>query len=244
MNTHSVKTRLFVNASLSAGITLSIDGPQHHFLKNVLRTTADDQIAFFNGKDGEWLATVTAVDKKAITLKINQQTQEQKSLTSLTLAFALVKKNPLDLIIQKATELGVTSLVPLITDRTVVQKLNLDRLQDIAIEASEQSKRICLPTIVTPKKLEAYLKDLAKNATLYFADESLSGAPATTVFTPSDHPILLIGPEGGFTDNERSMIKKLSQAKSFTLGPRILKAETAAISTLTLYQGLCGDWSH
>ena len=220
------------------GALVALDAAQANYLGNVLRLKAGDLVLLFNGTLGEWLASIAEVGKKRMTLAVAEQTRQPEIIPDLWLAFAPVKRAPVEWLVEKATELGVARLVPVVTGRTVVERLRLDRLRSIAIEAAEQCGRTVLPEIAEPVALQAFLKE--NDRTLYFADET-AGAPAATAFAPGPATIL-IGPEGGFTPEERTEIRSTPSTKAISLGPRILRAETAALATVTTYMALAGDW--
>ena len=230
--------RLFVRAALGQGTLVELDAAQANYLGNVLRLKSGEDVLLFDGTSGEWLASIAEVGKKRMTLVVAEQTRPPETIPDLWLAFAPVKRAPVEWLVEKATELGVARLVPVVTARTVVERLRLDRLQSIAIEAAEQCGRTILPEIAEPVALEAFLKN--DERTLYFADET-GGEPAAGAFAPGPATIL-IGPEGGFTPEERISIRATPGAKAISLGPRILRAETAALAAVTTWMALAGDW--
>lgn len=230
--------RLFVETPLGAGAQVHLDPAQANYLGNVLRLKSGDQVLVFDGTSGEWLATIAEVGKKRMTLAVAEQTRPPETIPDLWLAFAPVKRAPVEWLVEKATELGVARLVPVVTARTVVERLRLDRLQSIAIEAAEQCGRTVLPELAEPVALEAFLS--GNSRALYFADET-GGEPMAGAFTP-DPATILIGPEGGFTPDERAAIRAAPKAKAISLGPRILRAETAALAAVATYMALAGDW--
>src|SRR3990170_4598135 len=205
--------RLFVRAALGDGALVDLDATQANYLGNVLRQKPGDSILLFDGASGEWLASVAEVGKKRMTLAVAEQTRPPETIPDLWLAFAPVKRAPVEWLVEKATELGVARLVPVVTGRTVVERLRLDRLQSIAIEAAEQCGRTVLPTIAEPVALDAFLKE--NERPLYFADET-GGEPAATSFA-SGPATILIGPEGGFTPDERETIRSAPGAKAISL---------------------------
>jgi 16S rRNA (uracil1498-N3)-methyltransferase len=230
--------RLFVDTPLGVGAHVDLDATQANYLGNVLRLKTGDSLLLFDGTSGEWLASIAEIGKKRMTLVVAEQTRPPETIPDLWLAFAPVKRAPVEWLVEKATELGVARLVPVVTQRTVVERLRLDRLQSIAIEAAEQCGRTVLPEIAEPVGLDAFLRDNGR--TLYFADET-GGEPAATAFAPGPATIL-IGPEGGFTPEERAVIRAAPIAKAISLGPRILRAETAALAAVATYMALAGDW--
>ncbi len=232
--------RLYVEPPLSAGVAVGLDAAQANYLGNVLRLKEGGEVLLFDGVSGEWLAVVAEVGKKRMTLTVSAATRPQEAVPDLWLAFAPVKKGRIDWLVEKAVELGVARLVPVITQRTIVEKLNLERMRAHIVEAAEQCGRTALATIDAPVKLEAFLKARDPARTLYFADET-GGDPAAAAFAPGPATIL-IGPEGGFTPEEAAAIRAAPYAKAISLGPRILRAETAALAAVTAYMALAGDW--
>lgn len=233
-------TRLFVDQPLTAGLTLAIDGGQAHYLGAVMRLKAGDSIALFDDVSGEWRAVIEAVGKRAVSVRVEERTREREAVPDLWLLAAPIKKGRIDWIAEKACELGVARLRPVITQRTIVDRLNLDRLRAHMIEAAEQCERTALPRLDEPVKLAAQLKDWPAERTLLFADEE-GGMPMADVARPGPTAIL-IGPEGGFTMEERAAIKALPQAVGVSLGPRILRADTAMAAAISVWMALAGDW--
>jgi len=227
--------RLFVDQPLAAGIGVEVDGT---YLGAVLRLRPGDAVKLFDDRTGEWLAQIAEAGRKRLTLIVEERLREREAVPDLWLLFAPIKRGRIDWLVEKATELGVARLVPVVTRRTIVDRLNLDRLRAHAIEAAEQCERNALPELAEPRKLDALLKAWPEARTLYFADEA-GGAP----FAPAPGPAaILIGPEGGFTDEERAAIRALPQARPVSLGPRILRADTAALAAVSLWMGSAGDW--
>jgi len=232
--------RLYVDPPLSAGVAVGLGAGQANYLGNVLRLKAGGEVLLFDGQSGEWLARVVEAGKKRMILGVIEPTRAQEAVPDLALAFAPVKKGRVDWLVEKAVELGVARLEPVITRRTIVDKLNLERMRAHIVEAAEQCGRTALATIAEPVKLDAFLKALDSTRTLYFADET-GGEMAATAFQPGPATILT-GPEGGFTPEEAEAIRALPNAKAVSLGPRILRAETAALAAVTTYMALAGDW--
>ncbi len=230
--------RLFVRAALHEGAAVELDAAQTNYLGNVLRLGTGGEVLLFDGASGEWLARITQGGKKRMTLAVERRTKPVEQVPDLTLAFAPVKRAQVDWLAEKATELGIRHLQPVITQRTVVERVKLERLESIATEAAEQCGRTLLPTIAEPVSLAAFLTSVP--ATLYFADET-GGGPAAMAFQPGPATILT-GPEGGFTPEERTAIRALPHARAISLGPRILRAETAALAAVAAYMALAGDW--
>ena len=232
--------RLFVGGPLGPGISVELDSGQANYLGNVMRLKTGDEALLFDGASGEWLARVADAAKKRMTLSIERRTGEQEAVPDCWLAFAPVKRSQTDWLVEKATELGIARLLPVTTKRTIVERVKLERLEAIAIEAAEQCNRTTVPDIAEPIALENFLKGRDPARTLYFADEG-GGEPAAETFKPGP-AVLLTGPEGGFTDKEREAIRAAPNAVAISLGPRILRAETAALAVVTTYMALAGDW--
>jgi 16S rRNA (uracil1498-N3)-methyltransferase len=231
--------RLFVAQPLSEGTTLTLEGPSANYLGNVLRLGPGSRVKLFDDRSGEWLAEIVEAGKKRISLAVTRHLRAREPVPDLWLLFAPIKRGRIDWLVEKATELGVARLVPVVTRRTVVERLNLDRLRAHIIEAAEQCERTALTELAEPQKLGALLAAWPADRILYFADEAggerLTGEPGPGA--------ILIGPEGGFTDEERVAIRALPQARAVGLGPRILRADTAALAAVTLWMGAAGDWS-
>jgi 16S rRNA (uracil1498-N3)-methyltransferase len=232
--------RLFIDETLAGGRRLTLEGPQAHYLMAVIRLRAGDRVKLFDDRTGEWLAELTDAQKKRVTLAIGERLRERESVPDLWLLFAPIKRGRIDWLVEKATELGVARLVPILTRRTIVDRLNLERLQAHAIEAAEQCERTALPELVEPEKLEALLRTWPKDRTLFFADEQGGEPLAKVAAAPA---AILIGPEGGFTDEERETIRALPAARPVSLGPRVLRADTAALAAVSIWMGAAGDWS-
>lgn len=235
------KIRLFVESELANGQTVQLAGPQAHYLRSVMRLGPGDAIAVFNGVDGEWRATVDDLRKSGGSLCIADQLRPQTEEPDVWLLFAPVKRAAVDFLVQKATELGVSRLVPVVTRRTVVERANVDRLRAVAIEAAEQSHRLSVPEIATPLPLDRVIDEWPAQRPLIFCDEA-GGPPLAAVLrdrADSFHaPAILIGPEGGFDEMERKWLGELPFSTAVSLGPRILRAETAALAALAIWQGL------
>jgi 16S rRNA (uracil1498-N3)-methyltransferase len=217
-----------------------LEGAQANYLANVMRLKAGDPVRLFDDVSGEWIATVAETSKRHVTVALGDRLRTREAVPDLWLLFAPIKKGPIDWLVEKATELGIARLQPVITQRTIVDRVNLERLRANTIEAAEQCDRTALPEIAEPVKLAALLRDWPADRALLFADEQ-GGAPLATVAKPGPSAIL-IGPEGGFTDDERSSIRAHASARAITLGPRILRAETAAAAAISLWMGAVGDW--
>ena len=233
--------RLYVEQALSEGASLTLDGAPANYLGNVLRLGPGAQVKLFDDRTGEWLAEIVEASRKRVSVSLVSHLREREQVPDLWLVFAPIKRGRIDWLVEKATELGAARLVPVLTRRTVVDRLNPDRLRAHAIEAAEQCERTALPELAEPVKLEALLKQWPAERALYFADEG-GGEPLASAAS-SGPAALLIGPEGGFTDEERAAIREVPQAKRVSLGPRILRAETAALAALSIWMAAVGDWA-
>lgn len=235
--------RLFVPHDLAAGAELSLDEGQSRYLAAVMRAKAGDELRVFNGRDGEWRALVAQVGKRAVTLQVIDPARTQAPGPDLDLLVALVKRGPLETIVEKAAELGARRIRPVVTERTNADHTRVDRLQAIAVEASEQTGRLDVPQVLEPVRLERLIGGWDGGRRLLFCDEAGDASPVLEVLAGASGPwAILIGPEGGFSPREREMLRGLPYATAATLGPRILRADTAAISALTLWQAAVGDW--
>jgi len=231
--------RLFVRTPLGNGTSVDLDAGQANYLGNVMRLGAGEHVLLFDGASGEWIARIVEAGRKRMTLAVEDRTRQQESVPDLWLAFAPVKRAQTDWLVEKATELGIARLLPVTTRRTIVERVKLERLTAIAIEAAEQCNRTTVPAIDQPLSLDAFLKAHSGRA-LYFADEG-GGKPAASAFAPGPATILT-GPEGGFTEDERAAIRALPGATAISLGPRILRAETAALAAAAAWMACAGDW--
>jgi 16S rRNA (uracil1498-N3)-methyltransferase len=230
--------RLFVDEPLAQGREVHVSGPQAHYLLNVMRLKEGAPVKLFDDRTGEYLATVANAGKRDLLLVVEGRLREREAVPDLWLCQALVKKDRLDWIAEKACELGIARFQPVLTARCVVDKAKDDRLRTQMIEAAEQCERTALPEIAPLAKLDALLNDWPDGRTLYFCDER-GGEP----FAPSSGPAaILIGPEGGFTDPENTAIRAHPSAKAVSLGPRILRADTAAIAAISVWMAAAGDW--
>ena len=238
------KLRLFVEQALGEGARVAPSDGQAHYLLTVMRARAGDRVRLFNGNDGEWLAEIAEVSKRTCVLLCERRLALQSSVPDLWLAFAPIKKTPADYVVQKATEFGVRALLPVITHRTIVARVNVERMRANAIEAAEQSDRLSVPEVRTPQALPALLSQWPAGRALIFCDESGDGLPIVDSLTKADSNAwaILTGPEGGFDAAERELIRSCPQVLPVTLGPRILRADTAALAALAVWQALKGDW--
>ena len=235
--------RLFVGTELGAGCTLALDGNQANYLGRVMRVTPGDAVILCDDRTGEWLARVIQVEKRRVDLEVEQRLRPREAVPDVWLCAALLKKDRFDMVLEKATELGVARIQPVLTTRCVADKLNPDRARVIVTEAAEQCARTALPAVAEPVKLTALLADWPADRVLYFADEQ-GGQPAAAAFGAVSGPTaLLIGPEGGFDDAEREAIRAHPAARPISLGPRILRGETAAIAGIAVWMAAAGDWT-
>jgi 16S rRNA (uracil1498-N3)-methyltransferase len=236
--------RLHVPHDLAPDADLALDEGQSRYLAAVMRRTVGDELLVFNGREGEWRAQVATVGKRAVTVRLLAQERPQSQGPDLDLVIALVKRARLETIVEKAAELGARRVRLAITERTNADHTNVARLQAIAAEAAEQTGRMDVPEVVEPVKLDRLVADWPPERGLLFCDEAGDAKPALDALRDAaDGPwAILIGPEGGFSPAEREVLRSLPQAIAASLGPRILRADTAAISALTLWQAAKGDW--
>jgi 16S rRNA (uracil1498-N3)-methyltransferase len=232
--------RLFVRSALGIGTSVELDAGHANYLGNVLRLKEGGELLLFDGSSGEWLARIANSAKKRMTLVVERKTRETETVPDVQLAFAPVKRAQTDWLIEKATELGVARLIPVLTQRTNSERVRTERLRAIAIEAAEQCGRTVLPDIEEPIALGQLLERRDSERKLYFADET-GGEPVIDTFQPGP-ALILIGPEGGFTPDERELVRGASNSIAISLGPRILRAETAALAALASYMAIAGDW--
>jgi 16S rRNA (uracil1498-N3)-methyltransferase len=233
--------RLFIEDRLSDGAFIRLEGGQAHYLLNVLRVKPGSPVKLCDNQTGEWLAEVADTAKRDLSLRVTALLRPRETVPDLWLLAAPVKKARLDMVVEKACELGVALYQPVITRRTIVERMKMDRLHAQIVEAAEQCGRTALPEIAEAVKLTQLLKTWPAERTLYFADEE-GGVPLAEVAKPGP-AALLVGPEGGFDADERAAIKALPQAVGVSLGPRILRAETAAIAGLSIWMAVAGDWA-
>jgi len=239
--------RLYVDAPLSAGATLTLSKPQGHYLADVLRLKSGDPVLLFNTRDGEWRARLGAPAKRAVTLAVEAQTRAQSAPGNLHYLFAPLKRARLDYVVQKAVEMGVSRLQPVLTRHTQAERVNVERMRANAIEAAEQCGILLLPDICEPVPLARALADLEPARLLVFCDEDAPTAdPAAALKAAAlsqGAPLaVLIGPEGGFAAEERALLLARTDIVRLALGPRILRADTAAVAALALVQSVLGDW--
>lgn len=234
--------RLFVEDELGEGREINIDGNQAHYLGKVMRVREGDTIVLCDNATGEWAARIGEVSKRQITATITQQLRPKENVPDLWLCPALLKKDRFDTVLEKATELGIARIQPVITRRCVADKLNIDRATMLVTEAAEQCARTALPDLIQPVKLAEMIRDWPESRILFFADE-MGGKPAAEAFTAAQGPAaILIGPEGGFDEAERDMLLDHPNVRPICLGPRILRAETAAMASIAIWMAAQGDW--
>lgn len=233
--------RLHVEAELGPGAVIRPDPRQSHYLLVVMRRRSGDPVSLFNGRDGEWQATLVPEGRRGCRLETVVQRRVQADEPGPALLFAPLKRGPQEWLIEKATELGAAVLIPVITRRGVVPRINPGRLAAIAGEAAEQCRRLSVPPITHPIALEDVVAERPAGTPLYFADESGAGQSAFAAMRAAGVGDLLIGPEGGFAPEERAWLVGRPEVVAIDLGPRILRAETAALAALTLWQAALGE---
>ncbi|HEX8444688.1 MAG TPA: 16S rRNA (uracil(1498)-N(3))-methyltransferase [Allosphingosinicella sp.] len=232
--------RLFVPEPLAAATTLKLEGNQANYLANVMRLGPGDRVKLFDDRTGEWLAEIVDAGKRRVTLSITEHLRPREPVPDLWLLFAPLKRGRIDMLVEKATELGVARLLPVVTRRTVVDRVKDERLLAHMVEAAEQCERTALPELADAVMLQDLLAAWPAERTLLFADET-GGRPLLEQAAPGPAGIL-IGPEGGFTNEERAAIRAHPAARAISLGPRILRAETAALAAVALWMAAAGDW--
>ncbi len=243
------KTRLFINQSkITINQKIEIRDNDFEYLTKVLRKKITDEISIFNGVDGEFKSVISTIEKKFLILEIIEKISELQKAPNITLAFSLIKNVKIDVIATKATELGVSNFQPIITKRTIVDKVNIERFKANIKEACEQCERNDFPEVFEVEKLNKFLSNSKiSEKILILCDESGNGLQAKEVLTKiklfeNQEIVILIGPEGGFAEEEFAKMKELKNLYSISLGPRILRADTAMISALTLVQEFLGDF--
>lgn len=233
---HRKWPRLFrPQAGLSAEAVIELDRTQAHYLLDVMRRKVGDKVRLFNGQDGEWLASVVETARRSCRLGIEEQLRPQHEQPGPTLLFAPIKKARMEILVEKATELGVGRLMPVATRRSMVDKVNTERLSAIAIEAAEQCERLTVPEISELRSLDTALGGWPDEDPVYVADETGGGKPLLQVLKPEDSASFLVGPEGGFDPTELERLGEHPAVVKVDLGPLILRAETAAIVVLAMY---------
>ncbi len=243
-----IETRLHVTGDLAADASVELEAGQAHYLRSVLRLAPGEAVALFNGRDGEWLARIAAIAKNRAVLTVERQTRPQRPEPDLWLAFAPIKRARIDFTAQKATELGASLLWPVMTRRTMVDRVNTERLLANAVEAAEQSDRLTVPAVREPVSLERMIADWPADRPLILCDESGAGQGIAAALVAAGPAIreragFVIGPEGGFADEELDRLRKLPFVTAVGLGPRLLRADTAALAALAVWQAVAGDWT-
>jgi len=236
--------RLHTALDLAPG-PLTLGKDQSHYVANVMRAKPGEDVLLFNGRDGEWRGRFDTVAKSGVIVAIEEQTRPQAPEPDLWLLAAPIKKDNVDLVAEKAAELGASALWPVFTRRTVMSRVNTERLAAHMIEAAEQCERLTVPVVMEPTALDKALAGWDAARPLIFLDESGGGAPLVQVLAdlPAGPLAVLVGPEGGFAPEERALLARLPFARPVGLGPRILRAETAAIAALAVVQAVRGDWN-
>jgi 16S rRNA (uracil1498-N3)-methyltransferase len=235
--------RLHLEEALSAGGEIILSREQGHYLTGVLRLSSGDAVRAFNGRDGEWLAYLATVRKKSVSLRFERRVAEAKLPPDIDYVFAPLKHARLDYVVQKATELGARRLRPVMTSRTVAERVNLDRMRANVVEAAEQCNLVHVPEVLEPERLEKVLATWEKGRSLVYCDETMvDHNPLESLKSLRAPTAVLVGPEGGFTDDEKALLKSRAFVIPISLGPRIMRADTAAIAVLSLVQALAGDW--
>jgi 16S rRNA (uracil1498-N3)-methyltransferase len=238
------ETRLFVTTDLAGGLSIGLEPSQAHYVKTVLRLGSGAELALFNGRDGEWRGRIDGVGRGWCSVALYAQSRPQEDAGTLALLFAPVKRGRIDFLVAKATELGVAFLHPVFTRRSVVERVNIDRLRANAVEAAEQSERLSVPEVTEPEPLERLMARWPADRRLLLCDESGAAPPIAEAVAAMGEAAsaVLVGPEGGFAETELDALKKLPFVSAVGLGPRVLRADTAALAALSVVQALAGDW--
>jgi 16S rRNA (uracil1498-N3)-methyltransferase len=236
--------RLYIASPLTADAEIEPETGQAHYLRSVLRLGAGAAVAVFNETDGEWFCRVAEIGRGELRLRVERQSRHPEAEIDLWLLFAPIKRGRLDWLVEKATELGVSALLPVLTARTQVGRVNLERLRAHAVEAAEQSERLSVPELRSAEPLDRILAAWPDERRLIMCDESGAGEPIGDVAAhlPPGPAALLVGPEGGFDETELDAVGKLSFVTRIGLGPRVLRADTAAVAALAVFQAIAGDW--
>ena len=249
MSKERPSVRLFVEQDLEPEAEIAVDAAQAHYLTRVMRLKSGDRVRLFNGRHGEWLAGITSVGRSRCELLVSSMLRAQRAERGPVLAFAPIKKEPMHTLVAKATELGAERLLLVITRHTVLEQVNLERMRAHVVEASEQCGRLTIPDLDPPEPLDSFLAAWPVARPLLFMDERASGRPideaiaaCATLLPGPPPPGILVGPEGGFAKEEAERLRALGFVLPVSLGPRILRAETAALAALACWQAFAGDW--
>ena len=242
---YKAKIRLYFPGQISLKSPVKLENKQVHYLINVMRKKIDDSILVFNSVNGEFLAKISEINKNKIIIDIIKKIRDVKIENDIWLLFAPVKKSPTEYIVQKATELGVSKIIPVITERTITKNLNLKRMQDIAIESSEQCERITIPEVCAVKKLKDLIPNWDNDRIIFFCDETIRNDDVVKIdfknLSTKSFGAILVGPEGGFSTNETNYLREKKFIRPIDLGPRILRSDTAVIAALSLWHYIKGD---
>ena len=243
MRAHHKLQRLYLNDDLREGAAVTLDRDQSHYLSTVLRMAEGDSVLVFNGRDGEFVARLAAAGRKAVTLAVSDRTREQAPSPDLAYCFAPLKSARLDYMVQKAVEMGAGVLQPVVTQHTQNARTPVERMRANAIEAAEQCGALSVADVREAVKLERLIDDWDPERRLIFCDEAATGAPLDSLHALGPGKTgLIVGPEGGFSNDERARLLALPFVTAISLGPRILRADTAAVAALALVQSTIGDW--
>ena len=242
---YKAKIRLYFPGQISLKSPVKLENKQVHYLINVMRKKIDDSILVFNSVNGEFLAKISEIYKNTIIIDIIKKIRDVKIENDIWLLFAPVKKSPTEYIVQKATELGVSKIIPVITERTITKNLNLKRMQDIAIESSEQCERITIPEVCDVNKLKDLIPNWDNDRIIFFCDETIRNNDVVKIdlqnLSTKSFGAILVGPEGGFSTNETNYLREKKFIRPIDLGPRILRSDTTVIAALSLWHYLNGD---
>jgi 16S rRNA (uracil1498-N3)-methyltransferase len=237
------KSRLHVAQRLAEGVEHALEQDQAHYVRDVMRLKPGDALLLFNETDGEWLGFLTETTRKSVSLRVERKLAEATPPPDIDFIFAPLKHARLDYLVQKATELGARRLRPVITQRTIVDRVNLERMRANAIAAAEQCNLVFVPEVLEPQKLDRLLAGWEAPRALIYCDEAAQGHDTLAALKALRVPAaLLVGPEGGFTDEERTGLKRLPFVTAISLGPRIMRADTAGTAAMALLQATLGDW--
>jgi 16S rRNA (uracil1498-N3)-methyltransferase len=236
--------RLYIPAYLGDGLVVGLSPEQAHYLRNVLRLEAGAELRLFNGSDGEFAARLDGIGKGWASVTVSARLRAPEPELDLWLVFAPVKRARLDFLVEKATELGVSALRPVWTRRTIVERVNVERLTANAVEAAEQTERLSVPQVHGPEPLERLLQDWPAERRLLACAESGAPVPLGRALSGLSPPFaVLVGPEGGFDETELDGLRELPFVTPVGLGPRVLRADTAALAALAVVQAVAGDWA-